>query len=381
MNLLLIITKLELGGAQKQLLTLLKGLDRTNFNLFLVTAQNGLLVEETASIEGLVFYRSRYLERPIHLLKDIFALFEISSFIHKHKIDIVHTHSSKAGIVGRWAAFLSGVKVIFHTVHGWSFNDFQHPLVRKLFIWLERIAAGFTNKILVVSEHDRNKGIEARIGKPDQYCLMRYGIDKAPFFSKDLVIRSELGITENELVVGTVSCFKPQKALHDFVALASLIHRARSGVKFLVVGDGVLRPKIEAEMCKLGLEKCMILAGWRRDISRLVSAMDVFVLTSLWEGLPISAIEAMAAAVPPVLTDTGGVREIIDEGRTGFLAPCQGMTSMLQKVLALLDDKSLRQKLGASAREKVRNHFEVRDMIRGIESLYREAFNTRQGVS
>ena len=369
-NLLYVITKLELGGAQTQLLTLLKNLDRSRFNLFLFTAQNGLLVDEVALFAGMTFYRSKHLERPINPLQDLLALIEIFRFIKKHKIDIVHTHSSKGGIVGRWAAILAGVRIIFHTVHGWSFNDFQPFLTRKIFMGLERFNAGFTSKIIVVSDYDKKKGLAHRIGREEQYCLLRYGIDKTPFKIKDPSIRAELGIGDGDLVVGTIACFKPQKALEDFLKLATLIHPEFPQTKFLVAGDGALRSKIEGAIARYGLGAHVILTGWRRDIPRILSAMDIFVLTSLWEGLPISAIEAMAAAVPVVLTHTGGVAEIVEEGKTGALAPCQDMTSMLQKVVPLLKDEALRKWVGQNARESVSNRFNIENMIRESESLY-----------
>ena len=240
-NLLCVITKLELGGAQTQLLSLLKNIDQNRFNLFLFTAQNGLLNDEVSRCTGLTFYRSDYLDRPINPLKDALALVEIFRFIKKYKIDIVHTHSSKAGIVGRWAAALAGVKLIIHTVHGWSFNDFQPSLARRIFIGLERFNATFTDKIIVVSDHDKKKGLSHRIGRELQYCLIHYGVDEPLFKTKDPAIRGELGIAAGDLVVGTVSCFKPQKALEDFLELAFLICQTLPRTKFLVVGDGALR--------------------------------------------------------------------------------------------------------------------------------------------
>jgi len=379
-NLLYILTKLELGGAQTQLLTLLKNLDKTRFNLFLFTAKKGLLVNEANSLSGLTLHRSGFLERSIDPLKDLLAFIEMFRFIKKHKIDIVHTHSSKAGIIGRWAAALAGVKIIFHTVHGWSFNDFQPAIIKWVFIGLERFSARFTKKIIVVSEHDKKRGLAFAIGREEQYCLLRYGIDKSPFEVKDPLVRKELGIGADDLVVGTISCFKPQKALGNFLKLAALIHATLPQTKFLVIGDGVLRRKIEKSISVYGLGAVFILTGWRRDIPRVLSAMDVFVLTSLWEGLPISAIEAMAAALPVVVTHTGGVGEIIEEGKTGALAPCQDMTSMLQKVLPLLRDEGLRKQMGQNARISVKNRFNIEDMVRESELLYVRSLQEDSGA-
>lgn len=373
-NLLYVITKLELGGAQTQLLTLLHNLDRTRYNLFLFTAREGLLSDEVSRVNGLTLHRSKYLERAISPLKDILALFEIFNYIKMHKIDIVHTHSSKAGVVGRWAAALSGAKAVFHTVHGWSFNDFQPAVMRWIFIGLERFNARFTRKIIVISESDRKKGLENRIGSKGHYILIRYGIDKSPLMIKDPTIRAELGIGGGDLVVGTISCFKPQKALGDFLELACLIRNTLPQTRFLMVGDGALRRQLEEKISNRGLGGNVILTGWRRDISRVLSAMDIFVLTSLWEGLPISAIEAMAAGVPVVATHTGGIGEIVEEGKTGALAPCQDITSMLEKVLPLLRDETLRKRAGQQARESVRDRFNVADMIRESDALYQREF-------
>lgn len=369
-NLLYVITKLELGGAQQQLLSLIRHIDKSRCNLFLFTAQGGWLMEDALSIGGLTLSRSRYLERPVNPWKDTLAVFEIAGFIKKNKIDIVHTHSSKAGILGRLAATLAKATIIIHTVHGWSFNDFQRPWVRSLYAWLEKIAAKVTEKIVVVSVHDRQKGLVCGIGREDQYYLIRYGIDRGQFYEKDARARRSFGIGETEVVVGTISCFKPQKALDDFVRLADLISRICPKVKFLIVGDGVLRAKIEAMISRLKLAPRFLLTGWRRDIPEILSAMDVFVLTSLWEGLPVSILEAMSAGLPVVATHTGGIADVIVEGETGFLVPCKDSVSMLKKILPLLEDPRLRDRIGRNARARIGEEFSTENMARITENLY-----------
>jgi len=371
-NILYVVTQLELGGAQKQLLSLIRQIDRDRYNLFLFTAQDGLLMEEALSLSDLTLHRSKYIKRSIDPLKDLLALIEIVRFIKKNKIDVVHTHSSKAGVLGRWAGALARAKIIIHTVHGWSFNDFQNPFVRKLYQRLERISAKFTDKIVVVSNHDRQKGLDSRIGSDRQYFLLRYGIDRAQFGSKDSSIRKELGISEDALVVGTIACFKPQKALEDFVQLASLARQVLPQARFLMVGDGVLRQKIERLIAEFNLGPQFILVGWRRDIPRILSAMDVFVLTSLWEGLPIAVLEAMASQVPVVATHTGGISEVIAEGKTGFLVPCHDMPSMLKKVRILLEDASLKSRIICDAKKCVDEKFDTKTLVRAYEDLYQK---------
>ncbi|RKY29328.1 MAG: hypothetical protein DRP74_08955 [Candidatus Omnitrophota bacterium] len=407
-NLLYVITKLELGGAQKQLISLIRHLDRQRYNLFLFTARDGLLVNDALSIRGLKTVRSRFLERPISPLKDFLVLWQIYRFIKKNRIEIVHTHSSKAGILGRWAANFARNKIIVHTVHGWSFNDYQSPFWRRIIIWLERLTAVITDKLIVVSYYDLQKGLNNRIANRDKYELIRYGINYKEFASLDKNtlqqesvnlaefkarhdgLREELKIDTNDLLIGMISCFKPQKSPQDFIRLAFLIKRLlpqvnapknsntqqdskiSSEVKFILVGDGVLRKKVENLISKFNLKQQVILTGWRRDISRILSALDVFVLTSLWEGLPVSVLEAMAASLPVIATNTGGVAEVISDGKTGFLVLPGDVRAMAEKLSCLIKDKDLRQRIGSNAKNSLSSDFSLENMVINTEKLYRD---------
>ena len=376
-NLLYVITKLELGGAQKQLLSLITHLDKERYNPFLFTADEGLLVPEALSISSLNVKRSRFLERSINPLKDLLALIEIYRFIKRNNIDIVHTHSSKAGILGRFAARLAKVKIILHTVHGWSFNDYQPVFARKFFIWMERFAAHFTDKLIVISNYDRQRGLNNHIGKEHKYHLIYYGIDDAEFSIRDQNIRKELGINANTLVVGMISCLKPQKSPQDFIQLAFLVNRVFPNVRFLLVGDGPLRKKIEGLISKSNLQAQVILTGWRRDIPRILSAIDVFVLTSLWEGLPVSVLEAMAASKSVVASRTGGIAEIVFEGKTGFLVEPKDTEEMAEKLMILLRDETLRKQMGSKARDSLGLDFSLGDMVRNTQDLYGNLIKTK----
>jgi len=379
-NLLYVITKLELGGAQKQLLTLIRHLDKKRFHLFLFTAKDGLLLPEALSVSGLTIKKSRCLERPINPLKDILALIEIYRFIKKNNIEIVHTHSSKAGILGRLAARLAKVKVIIHTIHGWSFNDYQPRVKRLFFIWLERLSAWFSDKLVVVSYYDRQKGLDNHIGKENKYSLIRYGVDYTEFNIKDQNIREELGINPNDLVVGMIACFKPQKSPQNFIRLAFLTRTILPDVRFLLVGDGILRRSIEKLIEKLNLKNYVILTGWRRDIPRILSAIDVFVLTSLWEGLPITVLEAMASSKPVISTHTGGVSEVIVEGKSGFLVTPGDMYEMSERLAVLLKDGNLRAQMGQKAKGSLDSDFTLTNMVRKSKNLYEDIIKRKGGI-
>ncbi len=373
-NILYLITKLELGGAQKQLLSLISGLDKERYRVFLFTAKKGPLLSDAYSIDGLTLKRSNWLERPINPFKDILAFCEIYAFIKKNNIQIVHTHSSKAGILGRLSAGLAKVKFICHTVHGWSFNDFQPFFLRKILILLERLSARFTDKLIVVSYRDKQKGLANRIGDPDKFQLIRYGIDYSGFTLRSRDIRKELGIDTEDLTVGMVSCFKPQKAPQDFIRLAFLVKQSMPSVKFILVGDGVLRGRIQALINKFNLQRNVILTGWRRDIHRILSAIDVFALTSLWEGLPITVLEAVASSIPVIATNTGGIEEIIIDGKTGFLVLPHDIQGMSEKLILLLKDADLRRQIARNAKNNLNGDFALTNMVKNYQDLYKSLF-------
>jgi glycosyltransferase involved in cell wall biosynthesis len=280
------------------------------------------------------------------------ALFFIRRFIKNNNIDIVHTHSSKAGFLGRLAARISGVKTIIHTVHGWSFHGYQAKPVYYLYLLLERFCASFSSAIIVVSQFDQRQAAQNLVGRPDQYRLIRYAVNPREF--TDIIrvdqIKDGFDLSSNGLAVGMIACFKPQKAPLDFIKLASAIKNDFPGVKFILIGDGVLRGKVDALISKLDLKGRVILTGWRHDPAAILSCLDVFVLTSLWEGLPIAVLEAMAAGVPVLATDTGGIGEIVLDGVTGYLVKPHDIEAMGRRLRELLMQPSLRKELARSAR-------------------------------
>ncbi|MCM8780969.1 MAG: glycosyltransferase, partial [Candidatus Omnitrophica bacterium] len=241
---------------------------------------------------------------------------------------------------------------------------------RRLFVFLEKLAARFTHKLIVVSLYDKEKGLRNHIGKEEQYLLIRYGIDYKEFTSVRPYNKAEFGIKNQELLVGTISCFKPQKAPLDFIHLAHLVKQSLPNTKFILIGDGILRSKIERLIKRLHLKDEVILTGWRRDISRLLSMIDVFVLTSLWEGLPVSILEAMASSKPVIVTNTGGVAEIIREGRTGLLVSPRDIQGMAKRLITLLQNRDLMQRMGREAKESLGNEFTVESMTNRTIDLY-----------
>jgi len=372
-NLLYVITKLELGGAQKHVLDLVRGIPKEKFNLSLFTANSGLLVDEAGGIPGLRLYRSRFLNRNLNPLLDLFTFIELCIYIRKNKIDIVHTHSSKAGILGRIAARFSGAKIIVHTVHGWSFHNYQNKIVYWFCVLAEKICASFTDRIVVVSNWDRDLGLKYSLARKEKYSLIRYALNYADFKVRDrrLDFRKKLGLNDSDLAVTMVACFKPQKSPLDFIRLAKLVKDEVPNTKFILAGDGVLHSRISHLIKRLNLEREIILTGWSYDIPLILAASDIFVLTSLWEGLPISVLEAFASGLPVVVTDTGGIHEVISHGQTGYLARPKDVDTIKQFASKLLKDNRLREKIGLASFEYItKEDFSLNNMVANIKNIY-----------
>ena len=295
-------------------------------------------------------------------------------------VDLLHTQSSKAGILGRAAARLAGVRAVVHTVHGWSFNDVQRTPIRRFYVEAERAAARVTDRLVCVAQHDVMRGLAAGIGHESQYRVLRSGIDSsiylAPAGARER-LRASIGVGPDEIVVGSIANFKPQKGPLDFVEAARLA-RARDGrLHFVLAGDGELRSEVTQAVSRAGLQGFVHLLGWRDDVAELLAGMDVFVLTSLFEGLPRVVLQAMAASVPVVATNTGGVAEVVDDGETGILVPPGRPSAAAAAIVALAADGSLRTRLSQAARARLSDEFDIRRMVRDLEGLYDEVLGER----
>ena len=373
-----VITKLELGGAQKVTLMTLERLSRESYQLGLVTGPEGLLTERAESISDMEIFRIPSLFRNMHPVKDIRALLDLYLLFRRERPDIVHTHSSKAGILGRWAARLAGVPIVFHTAHGFGFNDDQHPLRKNFFIWLERWTQKITTKMVVVSRANERTAESHRILKPGEAILCRDAISVQEFLAPGPRGRmlSAWGIPPGNMVVGMVACFKPQKCPSDFVDVAACILRDRQDVHFVMAGDGELRREVENQIREHQIEAHISLLGWQHDMPEVYRNLDVVVLTSLWEGLPCVFSEAMAAGLPIVATDVDGAREAIVDQTTGYLHERHDIEGIASSVQTLLDDPDLRRSMGEKGRERV-FEFDIATSVSNLETEYRKWVENR----
>ncbi len=370
-----IITKLENGGAQRNTLYTVEHLDRKGYEPILIFGPGGGLDRDAEALPDVRIIKIPLLIRKINLFKDCIALLWLIIVLKFAKVQIVHTHSSKAGILGRWAAYFARVPVIIHTFHGFGFHDYQSPIVKWLYIILERVTAKKTHALIAVSKENVTKGLHYNIGIPNQYTVIHSGIKFDDFCNADVDIQAkkkELGINTDSHLIGMVACFKPQKAPLDFIRMAAIVARELPEVQFLLVGDGELRHDIEEKIKELQLKDKVILAGWRDDIAEIMRILDIFVLTSLWEGLPRVIPEALLSGVCVIATDVDGTREIITDGANGILFAPGDVEDLSEKVVRLIKDEQFREKILKQSRESVDKNYNIDIMVKEIEDLYQE---------
>ncbi len=368
-----IITQLELGGAQQNTLYTVEHLARERFEPILLCGRGAYLDKETERVDFQTFFINS-LVRPVSPFLDLVALAEIFLVLRREKPLIVHTHSSKAGILGRWAARLAGVPLIIHTFHGFGFTPEQNFWTRRFFIWLEKAAARISTALVAVSHANREEALSLGIGRSEQYRLIRSGVPLGLYRSltRRPNVPDGLSLGTGHKLVTTVGPFKPQKNLADFIRAAARVHAQFPDARFLMVGDGDERPELERIIRGHRLEDVFLLPGWRRDIPHLFMRTTVFALTSLWEGLPRALVEAMASGLPCVANAVDGVRDVVADGVNGFLTPPKRPDLTAERILQLLQNPRLALQMGERARESVRSEFDIDHMVLKQEELYEE---------
>ncbi len=371
------ITRLIVGGAQENTMLTAQLLNPARWQVDVLsgpqTGREGSLIE-TVRERGIPLIIEPSLVREVNPLQDLRALFRLARLMRQGRYTIVHTHSSKAGIVGRWAAKLAGVPIIVHTVHGWGHHDRQHPLIRAYYILLEKLTLPITDKLIVVSPLNTEKGLADGIGRPEHYTVIRSGIELERFGHPQVdraTTRAAWNIPLDAPVVGTVTRLSAQKAPLDFVRAAAQVAAAVPNVYFLVVGDGPLRAEVEQLARDLGISERLVLTGLRRDVPEQLAAMDIFALSSLWEGLPRVLPQAMASGLPVVATATDGSIEAVTDGENGFLVPPGQPAVLAESLIRLLRDPALARQMGEAGRHRVAE-FDVRTMVAQIDQLYQE---------
>jgi glycosyltransferase involved in cell wall biosynthesis len=370
-----VITRMIVGGAQETVLLAASLADTARFESIVVcgpqTGSEGSLHDEVRR-RGVELVVLPDLVRQVAPMTDLRVVPALARELRRLAPDVVHTNSSKAGIVGRIAARGAGVPRVLHTVHGWPFHDHQSAPVRRVWQELERRTAPLADRLVVVADADRQKGLDVGIGRPEQYVTVRSGLELSDYARSPVVaaeVRVEMGWSESAPVIGAVNRLSPQKDPLTLVEAFAVVARRRSNARFFVAGNGPLRAQVELRVAELGLSDRVALVGLRDDVPRLLQACDVFVSASRWEGLPRTIIAAMASGVPVVATPANGVVDVVRDGVSGLVAPVAAPEPMGHAVLRLLDDHALRARVIAGAAARV-PEFDARTMVRDLERLY-----------
>ena len=368
---LLVITRLELGGAQRVVLHTARALDRERFEVGLAWGPGDLLDEDAESIDDLELFPIASLLRRIAPIDDLKALSSLRKTKRRFSPDVVHTHSSKAGILGRMAARIEAVPAIVHTVHGFGFTPLQKAPVRFVFKSAEKMLARVTDHFVMVSESDRRRAAEMGMVPRDRSTVIRAGIDLSRFsgHGDGKSARRLLGVPPDVPLITQIGNFKAQKAPLDFVRVAAAVGKRFPESWFLMVGDGPLRESAKELARSLEIGDRLVFSGWRDDIPDVLAATTVSVLTSRHEGLPCSVVESLAAGVPVVATAVDGTVEVLRSGVNGFLAPAGDVAALTDGVRAVLEDPVLRDRLVTSATIGL-EEFDRDLMVRREEELY-----------
>jgi glycosyltransferase involved in cell wall biosynthesis len=368
-----VITQLELGGAQRNTLFTVGHLDPQHWRASLVTGPGGLLDDEARALPVPVTFVPS-LGRAVDPLRDATALRDLHHVLALHARGtqgplVVHTHSSKAGILGRLAARGAGAAAVVHTVHGFGFHPGQHPAVHAAYVAAEHLVAPLTDAMVFVSQRDLDTARGLRLTRNCRVELIHSGIDLAAFGPDPKArsdVRAELGIAADAPVVITTGNFKAQK--NPLVGLAAFgrVAAQRPDAVWIFVGDGELRAQFEREARGMGLWGNMRAVGWRQDIPRLLNAADVYMLSSDHEGLPRSVLEALRTGLPVAATNAGGTSEVVVAG-TGLVVPVGDGHALGNAVLDLLEHPP-QDVAGAAA--PVLDGFDIHAMVRAQQTLY-----------
>lgn len=373
-RILRIIARLNIGGPAIHVTLLTAKLNNADFETQLVCGS----IEEG---EGdMSYYAEQHgvtplivpeLSRSLNPLRDVLTIYKLYRIIRQYQPDVVHTHTAKAGFAGRWAAKLAGVPVIVHTFHGHVFSGYFSPAKTSMFIWIERITARISDTIITLTQSLRRElADDYRISRKERITVLPLGLDLQPFADTPRgggAFRAAWNIPPDVPLIGIAGRFVPVKNHALFLEAAARIHAARPDARFVLIGDGELRDEIEAQVDALGLRDSVIITGWMRDLTQAYADMDVFVISSLNEGTPVTVIEALANGCPVVATQVGGLADLLDGGEFGALVPSGDASALAEAVLRVLDappDTS-------AAQAAMLNRYGIDILARDLGSLYR----------
>ena len=339
-----IITQLELGGAQKVCLSLFKALQKAGCAAHLISGKNGPLVKDVSEYENVFLVPSMQRKISLHSLKNECKIFwvmvkTLKQLKKQYPHLIVHTHSTKAGLIGRWAAWFAGIRTRIHTIHGYGFHAHQSWFVWLPIYLLELFTSFITTHFICVSAHDAQTGIRLFPRFELKHTIIRAGVDTQQFYTPAFQLRAPS--RRKPFIFGSISCFKPQKNLIDLLRAFERVYQSNSRARLEIIGDGAQRKDLEAWIATHNLSQVITLHGWQRSVAQITKEWHAFALSSLWEGLPCAVIEARLQHLPIVSYKTGGIPEVVLDQQNGFLVEQRDWQGLASRMLALMNTQDL----------------------------------------
>ena len=364
-KILYFITQSEYGGAQRYVFDLANNL-KSDFQVAVAMGEQGKdgRLAKKLDENDIKYFILPHLKRDISPLNEIFALREIIKLIKKYQPDIIHLNSSKISILGSLAALFTKTKVIY-TVHGWVFNEPLPTPLKWFYLWLEKFTAKFKDKIICVSESDRQVALKYKIAPVEKLITIHNGLAPVNFYTREealpLLAKERAG---GEVFIGSIGNLYKTKGFEYLIEAADILtHKLNTPATFIIIGEGKEREALKNLIAKYNLKNNFILAGSIDEAARLLPAFDVYVCSSVKEGLSYTLIEAMQAGRPIVATAVGGNPEMIENEKTGLLSKPADARDLAEKIKTLLNNKTLALELGQNAKAKAMAEFGLEKMV------------------
>jgi glycosyltransferase involved in cell wall biosynthesis len=358
-KILYLVTQSEFGGAQNYVYSLATSLPREIYQVRVACGTGGPLIAQLQGA-GVEVIPLPGLVRNINPIRDVWAFATLLQLVNGWNPCIVHTNSTKAGLLGRIAARLSGTPVVF-TAHGWAFSEGVPKAQRIMALWTERLAARFSNQIICVSEYDYGLALRNRVASPRQMSIIHNGVADVPAH-----LLADVA-SPHQVRIVMVGRFAPQKGQADLVRAVATV---RGDFELCFVGDGQLLGQVEDMSRKLNLLNKVKFLGAREDVAEILAHCHIGVLISNWEGLPLSVLEMMRAGLPIVATHTGGIPELVIDGVNGYLVPHNNPGAIANALQCLAENGDLRRQFGIASRERFLQEFTLSQMLRDVQSVY-----------
>lgn len=380
-----VITRFIWGGAQEVVILLVRRLMDAGYHVVLVHGPGDervlkMLPKDHPNLEFFLIPEFRRRILPIH---DAITLFKMWRYLKQHPVDLIHTHTSKAGFLGRWAAHFAGVPMIVHHPRGSLYHETYYPLFfLKMLAFVERQAARFTDKFITLAESEKKDNVRFGIAPAEKFITIYSGVEVKRFVDIRIDVakkKKQLLIPENRPVVGYVARMAPEKGHMLCLKAFSKVLREIPEAVLVLVGGGPLEKKVRSKVKGHGLEDKVVMTGLRWDIPEIVQTFDCSLQTSLWDGLPRAMIEVMLGEKPMVATAVGGIPEIIEDGKTGILAPERDADALARGVVKILRNPEWGRELGRNARWRLEKMINVDDSAKKIMAVYDSLFEMKYG--